>query len=183
MRMRVLAVTLLIAGAAVMRLLPHPPNVAPIAAMALFGGATLSNTALAVFIPLAAMLVSDFALGLHATMPFVYGSFLLMTAIGVWLRRLAESRGRRPGPAMIGGAAAVSSVLFFLVTNFGAWLSSPWYPKTAAGLWAAYVAGLPFFRNTVLGDLLYCAVLFGGFALLERLVPTVRSPSLAVTGR
>lgn len=183
MRTRLVAIGVLIAAAAVARLVPHPPNVAPIAAMALFGGAMFANVWLAVLVPIAAMVLSDLVLGLHGTLPFVYASFLLITGIGLWLRQAAGARGRIPGPAMIGGAAVASSVLFFLVTNFGVWLTAPFYPKTAAGLWAAYTAGLPFFRNTVLGDLFYCAVLFGGFALLERLVPAIRSPSPVATGR
>lgn len=184
MRMRVMAVTLFIAFAAASRLLPHPPNVAPIAAMALFAGATFADTRLAVAVPLAAMFISDLFLGLHTTMPFVYGSFLMITGIGRWLRGGSGGVGQTSGSVMrLGGAAAASSVLFFVVTNFGVWATTPIYPKTAAGLWAAYLAGLPFFRNTLLGDLFYCAVLFGGFALIERLVPALRSRSLATPGR
>jgi hypothetical protein len=72
------------------------------------------------------------------------------------------------------GAALASSVLFFIVTNFGTWLVSGMYPLTGGGLAACYVAGIPFFQNTAVGDLFYCAVLFGGFALLERAVPRLR---------
>jgi len=71
-------------------------------------------------------------------------------------------------------AALASSVLFFLVTNLGVWVTGTLYPKSWAGLAAAYLAALPFFRNTVLGDLSYVALLFGGFALLERYLPALR---------
>ncbi len=153
--------------AAASRLIPHPPNVTPIAAMALFGGAYFSNRAAAYLVPLAAMVLSDLALGFHPTMPFVYASFILIVLIG------SRLRGRRTLSTVTLSALA-SSVLFFLVTNFGVWVMGTLYPKTLAGLAAAYVAALPFFRNTVLGDLSYVAILFGGFALLERYLPALR---------
>ena len=161
----VLFVGVLLAAAS--RLIPHPANVTPIAAMALFGGAHFSNRVAAFLVPLSAMILSDLILGFHSTMPFVYGSFVLIVLIGTLLRR------RRTVPA-VGVAAMASSVLFFLVTNFGVWVTGTLYPKTWTGLVTAYVAGLPFFRNTVLGDLFYVAVLFGGFAFLERYIPALR---------
>jgi hypothetical protein len=75
-------------------------------------------------------------------------------------------------------AYLAGSVLFFLVTNFGAFLSDPTYPKTAIGLAAAYTAGIPFFQWTVLGTLFYAAVLFGGFALLRHTVPALRAQTV-----
>lgn len=185
MHARMAALAVLIAAAAAARLLPHPPNLTPIAAMALFGGASFSDARAAVAVPLAAMLLSDLFLGLHATIPFVYVSFLLITGIGVWLRRASDGtllRTRRAVPA-IAGAALAGSVVFFLVTNFGAWATTALYPKTSAGLWAAYVAGVPFFRNTLIGDLAYCALLFGGFALMERAIPALRLQPVPVPGR
>jgi len=153
--------------AAVSRLIPHPPNVTPIAAMALFGGAYFSHRAAAFLVPLAAMVLSDLFLGFYHTTPFVYGSFALIVVIGYGLRR-------RKTLFTVGIAALASSVLFFLMTNFGVWAIGTLYPKTWAGLVTAYLWALPFFRNTVLGDLAYVAVLFGGFALLERALPTLR---------
>jgi len=82
-------------------------------------------------------------------------------------------RGRVSGTRVL-AYALTGSVLFFAVTNFTAWLSDPLYPKTAGGLAAAYVAGIPFFRWTVLGTLGYSAILFGGFALLRRRIPALR---------
>ncbi len=159
----------LIAGillAAASRLMPHPPNVTPIAAMALFGGAYFANPTAAYLVPLAAMGLSDLILGFHRTLPFVYGSFVLIVLIGYRLRR-----PRTVGSVTI--AALASSVLFFLVTNLGVWVTGTLYPKSWAGLAAAYLAALPFFRNTVLGDLSYVVFLFGGFALLERYLPAL----------
>ncbi len=166
-RMRLLALLVAIFAAAAMRLVPHPPNFSPIAAMALFSGAYLPRRALAFVAPLAALLLSDLVLGFYAGMNFVYFSFALTVLIG-WA--LASRRT----PLWVGAAAIASSLLFFVLTNFGMWLFSGFYPRTVEGLAACYVAAIPFFQNTLAGDLFYTALLFGGFALAERLLPPIR---------
>jgi hypothetical protein len=88
---------------------------------------------------------------------------------------LRQSRG----PIRVGALTLCASVLFFVVTNLGEWAFQPWYPKTGAGLAASYVAGIPFFRNMLLGDLAYSALLFGGFALLERRFAALRTPGFS----
>jgi hypothetical protein len=167
---RIIALLAAIVGAAALRLVPHPPNFSPIDAMALFGGAYLGRKAIAFVAPLAAMLLSDALLGFHSGMPFVYASVAISVMIGWWV---ASNRS----VARIGAAALASAVLFFVVTNFGVWLQSGMYPPTPAGLAACYVAAIPFFQNTLAGDLLYATLLFGGFAVLERLIPAVREPA------
>jgi hypothetical protein len=167
MNARILALLAAILTAAALRLIPHPPNFTPIGAMALFSGAYLGRKGLAFVAPLAAMLLSDAILGFHSGMPFVYASVALIVLIG----SLVASRITA---MTVVGAALASSVLFFIVTNFGTWLVSGMYPLTGAGLAACYIAAIPFFQNTAVGDLFYCAVLFGGFALLERAVPRLR---------
>ena len=164
---RLLAILTAVVVAAVLRLVPHPPNFTPIGAMALFSGAYLTRRGLAFAVPLAAMMLSDAVLGFHSGMPFVYGSVALIVAIG-WLAL------KRVSSLRVVAAALVSSVLFFVVTNFGTWAVSGMYPMTLAGLAACYVAAIPFFQNTVVGDLFYTGVLFGGFALLERAIPAIR---------
>lgn len=164
---RTLAMIAVILLAAASRLLPHPPNFTPIGAIALFGGAHFRERWLAFVVPLAAMVLSDLIIGWHRLVPLVYGSFALTVVIGMWVR---ERKTLLP----ITGAAVASSVLFFALTNFGVWALGSMYPKTLAGLVAAYAAAIPFFRNTVTGDLFYAAVLFAGFALLERYVPKPR---------
>ncbi len=159
---RPFVVMALIAITAVSRLLPHPPNATPIAAMALFGGAYLTDRRLAVLVPLAAMLLSDLVLGLHPLLPVVYGAFALTVLLGRWLRG-------RITPPRVAAATLASAVLFFVVTNAAVWAWGGLYPKSPAGLAAAYVAAIPFFRNTLVGDTVYTVVLFGGYALLERL--------------
>ena len=165
---RLLAILSAILAAAALRLVPHPPNFAPIGAMALFSGAQLGRRALAFAAPLGAMVLSDAVIGFHSGVPFVYASVALIVLLG-WLALSRVTLLR------LAGAAIVSSILFFLLTTFGTWLLSGMYPLTATGLSACYVAAIPFFQNTVAGDIFYTGVLFGGFALLERAVPMLRA--------
>ena len=168
MNARLLALIAAILAAAVLRLVPHPPNFSPIGAMALFSGAYLGRRgAMALVAPLGALLLSDLVLGFYRGMPTVYFSVALIVLMGTFALR-------RVTPLRLGIAALTSSLLFFLITNFGMWMSSGLYPRTLAGLEACYVAAIPFFQNTVAGDLFYSAVLFGGFAVLERFVPRLR---------
>jgi hypothetical protein len=154
--------------AAALRLLPHPPNFTPIGAMALFSGAYIGRRGLAFAAPLGALLLSDLVLGLYHGMATVYFSVALIVMIGmVALKRTSAVR--------VGSAAILSSILFFVITNFGMWMFSGFYPRTLAGLEACYVAAIPFFQNTVVGDLFYAALLFGGFRIAERLVPQLRA--------
>jgi len=169
-RTRILALLAAILGAAALRLVPHPPNFAPIAAMALFGGAYLGRRSLAFVAPLAAMLLSDLLLGFHPYMWATYLGVALIVLIG-WAVQ------QRIAPVRVGVAAVASSLLFFLLTNFAVWLQSGFYPPTLAGLTACYVAAIPFFQNTLAGDLFYAALLFGGFAVMERLIPAIREPA------
>jgi hypothetical protein len=167
---RLLALLSAIAAAAALRLVPHPPNFSPIAAMALFSGAYVGRRGLAFVAPLAALLVSDAVLGFYSEMTFVYASVALIVLIGWWV-------SSRRTALRIGFAAVASSVLFYLITNFGVWLFSGFYPRTLSGLVACYVAAIPFFQNTLAGDLFFTGLLFGGFALLERLIPAIREPA------
>ena len=170
---RLIALVLAIFAAAAMRLLPHPPNFSPIAAMALFSGAYLPKRALAFVAPFGALVISDALLGgFYPGMNFVYLSFALTVLIG-W------AVAKRKSPLVVGGAAVTSSVLFFVLTNLGMWLFSGFYPLTWQGLAACYVAAIPFFQNTLAGDLFFTALLFGGFALAERLVPALRQQQAA----
>lgn len=144
--------------AALIRILPHPPNLTPIAAMALFGGTYLPKK-YAFIIPLGAMFVSDIFIGFHSLVVYVYGSFVLIGLIGMWL---AENKNVRN----IALAALISSVLFFVVTNFGVWAAGA-YARDASGLLESYILGLPFFRNTLLGDFFYTGIFFGLYELVK----------------
>jgi hypothetical protein len=164
-------------AAAATRLLPHPPNFTPLAALALFGGTYFTSPRAAFAVPLAAMFFSDLALGLlfygmaiFPMMPFVYASFALTVMLGFWVRR-------RCSPVTVGTAALAASVLFFAITNFGVWLRGRMYARTPEGLAACYAAALPFFQNTLAGDAIFTLVLFGGFALAQHYVPALREPA------
>lgn len=161
----------MILAAVLSRLVPHPPNFAPIGALALFGGAQFADKRAAFLVPLAAMLLSDLVIGFYAHMEWVYGSFALITCIGLWLRAHRRAWG-------IAGASLAASTLFFLITNLGAWVNSTTtYAQGLSGLVACYVAAIPFFGNTLLGDGFYCLVLFGGLALLENRFAILREPA------
>jgi len=160
-------ITLIIVLAVLTRFLPTPPNFAPIAAIALFGGTFFADRRLAFLIPLLAMLLSDIFLGLHSTLLFVYGAFALIVLIGMKL-------GKNLNPLRLTGAALAGSTLFFIITNFGVWLISAYYPLTPAGLIACYTAAIPFFHYTILGDLFYTAVIFGSYELARRSVPALQ---------
>lgn len=164
---RLLVLLSLVVAAAAARLLPHPPNMTPITAIALFGGAYISDRRLAFAVPLAALFLSDAVLGFYNHMEVVYLSFALIVGIGLLIRS-----HRLPVPIL--AATLAAAVLFFVITNFGVWAFGGLYPKTMAGLAACYVAAIPFFGNMLIGDLFYAALLFGGFRLLESAVPSLR---------
>ena len=157
---RPLAIGLTVLGA-VARLLPHAPNFTPVGSVSLFGGARLRGWQ-AWLLPLALMAVTDPLVGGYSVAtPFVYASFLVSVWLGRYLRG-SENAVR------IGSVCAVSSVQFFLITNFGMWLGTAMYPHTASGLVMCYVNALPFFGRTLAGDLLYTGALFGLHAWLSR---------------
>ncbi len=170
---RTLVITGIILAAAGLRLAPHPMNFAPIGALALFGGAYFSSKREALAIPLLSLILGDVFTGFHQLLPVIYASFLVSVAIGFWLRR------KRSAPR-IGAATLAGAMQFFLVTNFALWASSIGsYPKTAGGLAACYIAGIPLFWNTLAGDAFYATLLFGGMALAERRFPVLREPLAA----
>lgn len=156
--------------AALLRLVPHPPNFAPIGSVALFGGAKLRGWQ-AYLVPVLAMLVTDplrswmeggFAAYSWFTL-IIYGSFLINVVLGrLFLRQSA-------GVARVISVAFLGSVQFYLITNFPSWAGShSLYTHDWSGLVACYIAALPFFGRTVLGDLFYTVVLFSVYALLNR---------------
>jgi hypothetical protein len=163
---RTVVILATIALAAAMRIAPHPWNFTPVGAMALFSGALIRDRRLAFLFPLLALFAGDLVVGFHKLIPVVYASFLINVFIG---RFLADNRT----VARIGGATFLAALQFFVVTNFSMWAFMGSYPRTGAGLFACYINGLPLFWNTLAGDALYAALLFGGFALAERLFPVL----------
>lgn len=151
---------ILIALGAACRLLPHPWNFAPIAGVALFSGAYLGRR-WAVVVPTAAMILGDLFLGFYEwpLLITVYGCFILTGLIGSLIKKKS--------PANVVLASLTCSFIFFIATNWAVWQFSPWYVKTFEGLVACYVAALPFFRNTLLGDLFYTGVFFGAYEAVK----------------
>jgi hypothetical protein len=166
---RVVLVIGIVAVAALARLVPHIPNVWPVDALALFGGAYLTDRRLAFAVPLAAMAISDSILGFDGlgVELAVYGCAAATVGLGIWV-------GRNRSALRIGSGAVGASLLSFVFTDLAVWAFGTLYPHTFAGLVACYVAAVPFLRNIVAGDLAYTALLFGGFTLLERNLPQIR---------
>ena len=174
---RAILIVGIVVTAAALRIIPHPGNFAPIGAMALFSGAYFSSKRAAVFVSLLALLAGDVFTGFHSLMFWVYGSFLVSVAIGFWLRH-------KKSAVRIGAATVAGAIQFFLVTNFAVWFSGIGsYSKTLAGLADCYVRGLPLLGNTLAGDALYAALLFGGMALAEKRFPSLLDPLAAMAGQ
>ncbi len=159
-------VTLMVFAAAFVRLLPHPPNFAPIAAMALFGGAYFNKKSFAFIIPLMAMFLTDAIIGFYSTAWLTYLSFALIVVIGiVMLKKVSVKK--------LIFASITASVSFFAITNFGVWALGTLYPKTPAGLMESYIAAIPFFQNSLIGDLFFVGVMFGVYELVKHKVPAL----------
>lgn len=174
MNKRSITLGAIIALTALSRLLPHPPNVTPIAAMALFAGMHFRDRRIAFLSPIAAMFLSDLALGFS-----VYGASILKSQPAVYLCMLitvviGRSILNKRSISKIAAATLANAVIFYLVTNFSVWTGDPLYPKTWGGLMACYTAAIPFFRNSLIGDVSFVAVLFGGFAALETFFVSLR---------
>ncbi len=148
---------ILISLGVVCRLLPHLWNFAPIAAITLFAGFYL-GWRYAIILPLLAMTIGDFFIGFYdwKLMLVVYGSFALIGLAAGWLKKYKSLE-------TVAASSILASVIFFLATNWAVWQFSPWYAKSLSGLINCYTLALPFFRNTMLGDLFYTAVLFGAY--------------------
>lgn len=162
---RLLAILGFIMMGIVSRLLPHPPNFTAINAIALFGTLYLGNRWLSLATVFLTLFFSDSILGFHSTMPFVYLSFSLIILIGF---RLKGEMSLQRLPVL----CLATSSLFFLVTNFGMWMTDSLYPKTIYGLGLCYLAAIPFFVNQVLGDLTYATLLFSYLYLIKRVFQT-----------
>ncbi len=163
----------IILATALFRLVPHWPNFTPVAALALFGAAMFEKKWLGLVAAFSAMLLSDAIIGFHGSMGAVYVSFGLTWLIGALALR-------RPTVVNVMSASVVSSVLFFLITNFAVWFGSTYYPQTGAGLMACYAAGLAFyngqsfFLNGLMGDLFFSGLLFGSYYLLQQRFSVLR---------
>jgi len=155
----------LIFAAVILRFLPHWPNFAPITALAIFGGVYLKDKRMAIVLPLAAMAVSDFFIGFDSWQwrAVVYGSFALSGLIGLWIRN-------RKSVGTVFGGTVLASVAFYLITNFAFFYSPAMYSHDLNGIVASYINALPFFRNTLVGDLFYVGAMCGVYEVVRLLV-------------
>ena len=153
----------MVAVAAAARLLPHPWNFTPMVAIGLYAGVQAAKLRTAILAPLAALLLSDAVMGFYAGMWYVYAAWLIPVLIGRGVHR-------NPSALNIAAGALCGSVSFFVTTNAAVWSTSTLYPHTLAGLQACFAAALPFYQNQLLGDAFYTVALFGGHALLIRLL-------------
>ncbi len=145
------------------RLIPHVPNFSPLVAIALFAGVYLRKR-WAFIIPLVIYVTSDLIIGVHDAVLYTWGSMALIIGIGLYLKS-------RKTPMTILGGTLVSSILFFIVTNFGVWASG-WYPRTLEGLIQCFTLAIPFFRTSLASNILYGAVLFGAYELITKKIRT-----------
>ncbi len=179
--LRIGIVSLFILLAALSRLIPHPANFAPISAMALFGAAYYNKKQYAFVIPIVTMFLCDLFFNnvVYSSMfdgfvffypgsLFTYISFIAIAFIGFGLLKKVNIKN-------ILISSLLASITFFLISNFGTWISGLMpYSKDFAGLISCYVAGLPFFKTGLLGDLFYCGMMFGLFELAQSRVPALR---------
>lgn len=163
--------------AALSRLLPHPPNFTPIGSMALFGAAYFSRKYLAFLVPILAFWVSDLALNnvvyaaYFETFSWFSPALLWSCAAMVLIVVIGRHFLKKINMTTLIGSSLLASVVFFLLSNFGVWASGTMYPMNFGGLMACFAAGIPFFGNTVAGNLVYTALLFGGFEALKSQLP------------
>ena len=177
-------VTAIIVLAAATRLIPHAYNFSPLGAIALFGAAHFARKSYAMIIPLAATWLSDLFLNnvvykayypeftwIYPGFYSIYGSYLLIVLAGIGIFSKVTV-----GRTAIGALSA--SAIFFIVSNFGVWAAGGMYPKTMEGLILCYTAALPFLQGTLIGDIIFSTVLFGGYYLLQRQFEVLRQSAV-----
>lgn len=149
-----------------------PANFAPITAIALFAAVFLPKK-LSLIVPIIAMFIADIFIGFYnpAVMFSVYLSFALISVIGLYLKKDYRVSN------MIGGSLA-GSILFFLITNFAVWAWAGYYPQTISGLIDCYIMAIPFFKNTLFGDLFYVTILFGSYELVQYFIKSYNNKKI-----
>ena len=135
------------------RIIPHPPNFTPILATAIYTPYMINDKWIAVLIPLSAMFIADIIIGFHPYMLWVYGAIGISTLLSYWSMRFNKKY------IQLGVMAILSSILFFIITNFAVWAIWDYYPKTIDGLIICYIKAIPFFQNTLLGTIIYTAII------------------------
>ncbi len=161
---KLITAVLLIVVAVFGRLLPHAWNATPLIAVSLFAGVYLGRQ-WALIVPVTAMVISDFFIGFYnpAMMFAVYGAFVLVGLIGFMVRKYKSV------PVIL-VASLFASTTFFFITNAAVWAFNPFYQPGLTGLAEALLAGVPFYKNMLMGDLMYTALLFGAYAAYRNMI-------------
>lgn len=158
----ILILSLIIATALSNILLSNIPNFSPVASVALFSGFYLSNKKLALLIPVACMLISDYFIGFHSLMWAVYLSFAFTVVMGIKMKTSSSKK------VIIN--SVLSSLIFFFITNSAVWLTGNFYSSDLSGLGLCLTMGIPFFKYTLLSSTVFSTILFGGFQILNQLI-------------
>jgi hypothetical protein len=154
------SVVILLIASILGRLLPHPANFTPLGGAALFGGAKIGRP-WNYLGPLFVLFITDLVIGLHGTMAYVYAGFVLTVFMGEQVLK------GKPSLVKVGVTGLAGSLVFFIVSNFGVWAEGLMYPKTLTGLIDCYIAAIPFFRNSLIGDAVFSVGFFGLYQLAE----------------
>lgn len=169
----------LIVAAVIYRIIPHPFNITPLIAVSLFSGAKFQDKKLAFIIPVVALFISDILLAymnnysvFHNTILFTYGSVMLIVLLGKFL-----NKDKSLNIAKTAGLSISSSLLFFIITNFGVWVMGNMYPMNFSGLVSCYVMAIPFNKFSWLGDLVFTMAIFGAYELVAHKLITTNAKS------
>ena len=160
MKNRNTLIVIIILIGAFSRIIPHPPNFTAIGAISILGGVYFGKNYLAFLIPIISMLISDFLLGFNMAIS-VYLSFLIMIPLGIGIKNKLSNLS-------VIKTSMYASVVFFLITNFSVWNFSTVYPNNIYGLLICYYAGIPFFFNTLLGNIFFSFSLFGIYEIVSK---------------
>ena len=179
--LRFSVLTALILLAAFSRIIPHPTNFSPLGAIALFGAAHFSKKWQVLVIPIAATWLSDLFINnviyaaYYPTFTLFYEGFYWQYLSYILIALVAMPIFKKVTKERVLFGALSSTVIFFLLSNVGCWVGNSFYPQNFMGLMSCYAAGIPFLKGTILGDLFYSLVLFGGFAFAQYKLPVLKS--------
>jgi len=160
MKNRNILILIIILIGAFSRIIPHPPNFTAIGAISILGGVYFGRNYLAFLVPILSMLISDFVLGFNMALS-VYLAFLIMIPLGIGIKNKLSKLS-------VIKASIYASIVFFLITNFSVWIFSTVYPNNIYGLLICYYAGIPFFFNTLLGNIFFSFSLFGIYEIVSK---------------
>ena len=173
----VIAAAGVIIAAALSRVIPHPPNFAPIGALGIFGGIAIKDKKFAFIFPLGALFLSDLVLQLFTNTLGFYGAEQIFVYLAIMITTFLATRIKKANPTNILLACVWTGVIFFALSNFGVWVAHNYYPHTAAGLAQCYGQALVFYHNDLYsnfalnlfaGNVFFSAIMFGAYALIKK---------------